>query len=177
MPPSALGRSPPAPEGALPPHLSLAHDPSMGGRFAHRLLIPPETDVVDSHSYKLKGEFTGHDGPVWALAVSKKQQMLISGSSDESIRVRPPPFVHSPFILRRPSFSRTRSLLPRARVQTDMGPRNVQDAKHFGGPRWHCACRGGGRTQAHQRFVRQDHPRKRPTTSSALIHIREGKGD
>ncbi len=57
-----------------------------------------ETDV-DSHSFKLKGEFNGHDGPVWALAVNKKRQMLISGSSDETIRVRPqrssPPLVFS----------------------------------------------------------------------------------
>ncbi|ELR14807.1 Rfwd1prov protein [Acanthamoeba castellanii str. Neff] len=66
-----------------PPSQSTVMPPAVLGRSAP----PPEETDVDSHSFKLKGEFNGHDGPVWALAVNKKRQMLVSGSSDETIRI------------------------------------------------------------------------------------------
>jgi len=54
-------------------------------------LSPPgEESDVDVHSFKFKGTFIGHEGPVWALAVNAEQQMLISGSSDETIRIWDP---------------------------------------------------------------------------------------
>jgi E3 ubiquitin-protein ligase TRAF7 len=51
---------------------------------AVRSPFPEDSEV---HSFKCKGTFVGHEGPVWALAVNKSKQMLISGSSDETIKI------------------------------------------------------------------------------------------
>mgnify|MGYP005873083173 CR=1 FL=1 len=41
--------------------------------------------AVDLHTYKEKGTFLGHTGPVWVLDVDK--HYLLSGSSDTTIKV------------------------------------------------------------------------------------------
>ncbi|KAL6069545.1 E3 ubiquitin-protein ligase traf7 [Balamuthia mandrillaris] len=46
--------------------------------------IPPDEEV-NTHIFKCKGTFMGHEGPVWSLAVTPT--LLISGSSDQTIRV------------------------------------------------------------------------------------------
>lgn len=39
--------------------------------------------------FKCIGTFSGHAGPVWCLAVSPDLQVLISGSSDSTVKVLP----------------------------------------------------------------------------------------
>lgn len=40
--------------------------------------------------FKCKGTFVGHQGPVWCLCVYSTGDLLFSGSSDKSIKVRSP---------------------------------------------------------------------------------------
>ncbi len=41
--------------------------------------------ISTAHTYKCKGTFVGHQGPVWALTAYG--DFLFSGSSDETIKV------------------------------------------------------------------------------------------
>jgi hypothetical protein len=44
--------------------------------------------VMDPINLNCKGTFTGHTGPVWGLAHSEEAGLLISASSDMTIKVR-----------------------------------------------------------------------------------------
>lgn len=55
-----------------------------------KLGLVDDIDLISStHMFKCKGTFVGHQGPVWALTVHG--DLLFSGSSDETIKVTPPP--------------------------------------------------------------------------------------
>ncbi|KJE94942.1 tnf receptor-associated factor 7 [Capsaspora owczarzaki ATCC 30864] len=55
------------------------------GEVLARMGVVDEIEFITTNTFKCKGTFVGHQGPVWALVVYK--DLLFSGSSDETIKV------------------------------------------------------------------------------------------
>ena len=87
--------------------------------------------------FKCIGTFSGHTGPVWCLAVSPDLQVLISGSSDSTVKV-PIRVTHSAYL---------------SVCFAGVGHCNLQGEAHVHWPRGHSACRRAPRAHLHLRFL------------------------
>jgi E3 ubiquitin-protein ligase TRAF7 len=84
---AALAAAAPAAKATL----VAAAGPAVGGKAEELALAGLSEGVPGSTGtnaqYKCIGTFNGHTGPVWCLVVNAEQKVLVSGSSDQTVKV------------------------------------------------------------------------------------------